>query len=65
MNSFQHQVIRCAEVKVMRDGRRIVIHVDASPMDRLTIEVEDGTLRVVEAADAALARKTGPQRIEL
>jgi hypothetical protein len=53
MISFEHHVIDKADVKILRDGKRMTIHIDASPVDRLTYEITDCTLYVADADNAA------------
>jgi hypothetical protein len=64
MNSFQHHHLRNADVKIVRDGDRISVQIDTALMERIVVEIERGTLSVIEPADAAIARKTGVQRVE-
>jgi hypothetical protein len=64
MNTFQHHVLRQADVKIARNGSRLIIEIDSSPMERITISIERGTLSIKENADAAIERKTGVQRVE-
>lgn len=63
MNSFQHHVLRRGDIKVIRDGKRVTVHIDASPAERLTIEISDASLSVVDADSAALPKAT--VRLEL
>jgi hypothetical protein len=64
MNSFQHHHLRNADVKIVRDGDRISVQIDTALMERIVVEIERGTLSVIESADRAMARKTGVQRVE-
>jgi hypothetical protein len=63
-SSFEHHVVKKADVKILRDGKRMTIHIDASPVDRLTYEITDCTLSVVDAENGAL-RTAGRVRVEL
>lgn len=55
MNSFAHHVIRRADVEIAVDGKTLRITIDATPMDRMVIEIKDGTL----AIHSVRARSTG------
>jgi len=64
MNTFQHHALRRADVTIARNGSRLIIEIDSSPMERITISIDRGTLSIKENADAAIERKTGVQRVE-
>lgn len=62
MNGFQHLNLNRGQVKIRRDGRRLRIAIAGDHLSRLTVEIEDGDLTLLDTDDAALAPQ--PQKPE-
>lgn len=55
-NNFSHHCLPYAEVKITRRGARTRYEFDASPANRIVIEVHKGGLTIVDEEAAAIAR---------
>lgn len=56
VRSISDTVIRQAVVKVKRDGRKLKIAIDGEGISRITFEIDNGELIVIDDEPAALPR---------